>query len=109
MFFVSMLSRYTHSTTKKHVDAAKTFMSYVVGTVKFGIWYSKDVYFSLKGYIDRDWAGSIDNKKSTSVNVFNLGSRVSFWILMKNDLVALSSAEEEYVCVSLASCQDLWL
>ena len=68
MFYVSKLSRYMHSPTKKHLGAAKRVLCYVAGTVDFGIWYSKDANFSLS---DGDWAGSIDNRKTTSGNVFN--------------------------------------
>ncbi|XP_049399912.1 uncharacterized mitochondrial protein AtMg00810-like [Solanum stenotomum] len=79
MFSVSMLSRYMHSPTKQHLGAAKRVLRYIAATVDFGIWYSKDADFSLTGYSDSDWEGSIDNRKSTSGNVFNLGSGAICW------------------------------
>lgn len=43
----------------------------------FGIWYSRDVDFSLIWYSYGDYAGSIDNRKGTCGNVFSLGSGAS--------------------------------
>ncbi|XP_069144589.1 uncharacterized mitochondrial protein AtMg00810-like [Solanum lycopersicum] len=68
MFFVSMLSRYMQEPTKQHLGAAERVLRYVVGIVDFGTWYFKDANFSL---INSDWVGSIDNKNSTTGNVFN--------------------------------------
>ncbi|XP_047268890.1 LRR receptor-like serine/threonine-protein kinase EFR [Capsicum annuum] len=98
-----------HCPTKPHLGAAKKVLRYIVGTVDFGIWYSKVADFSLIGYSDSDWAGSIDNRKSTSGNVFNLGSRAISWSSKKQDVVALSSSKAEYVAVTSAACQAIWL
>ncbi|XP_070034502.1 secreted RxLR effector protein 161-like [Nicotiana tomentosiformis] len=103
MFSVSVLSRYIHSPTKQNLGAAKRVLRYVAGTVDFGIWYSKDTDFSLNGYSDSDWARSIDDRKSTSGNVFSLGSGAISWCSKKQDVVALSSAEAEYVAVTSAA------
>ena len=60
-----------HRPTKQHLGAAKGVFCYVSWTVGFGICYSKDVDFSLTVYIDSDWARYVDNRKSTSKDVFN--------------------------------------
>lgn len=51
----------------------------LLGLLTSGFWYSKVANFSLIGYNDSDWAGIIDNKKSTSGNVFSLGSGAISW------------------------------
>ena len=63
----------------------------------------------LQGYSDSDWAGSIDDMKSTSGYVFSLGSGVFSWNLKKQDVVAQSSAEAEYVATASAANQAIWL
>ncbi|XP_047260269.1 uncharacterized mitochondrial protein AtMg00810-like, partial [Capsicum annuum] len=63
------------------------------------------VDFRLIGYSDSDWAGSIDNRKSISGNVFNLGSGAISWSSKKQDVVALSSSEAKYIVVTSAACQ----
>ncbi|KAH9293522.1 hypothetical protein KI387_041275, partial [Taxus chinensis] len=49
------------------------------------------------GYTDSDYAGSVDDRKSTSGYVFHLGSGPISWISKKQIVVALSSTEAEYV------------
>uniref|UniRef100_A0A3Q7HMH4 Reverse transcriptase Ty1/copia-type domain-containing protein n=1 Tax=Solanum lycopersicum TaxID=4081 RepID=A0A3Q7HMH4_SOLLC len=71
--------------------------------------FTSEFDFSLS---DSDWAaraGSIDIRKSISGNVFNLGSVVIFWSSKKQDVVALSSSKAEYVAVTSAACQAVWL
>ena len=63
----------------------------------------------LVGYSDSDWGGNIDDFKSTSGYVFNIGSGAVSWASKKQDVVALSTTEAEYISLSVASCQALWL
>eukprot|EP00253_Pinus_taeda_P023530 PITA_23530 len=51
---------------------------------------------TLSGYTDSDWAGSVDDRKSTAGYVFSLGSGVVTWTSKKQQAVALSSTEAEY-------------
>ena len=55
-----------------HKDAIK----YVITTVDFGVWYSKDTNDFLVGYSDSDWAGNADDKKSTSEGCFYMGNNL---------------------------------
>jgi len=63
----------------------------------------------LAGYTDLAWAGCASNRKSTSGCCFGLGLAVVLWISRKQQSVALSSAEAEYMVVSLASFEAIWL
>ena len=57
----------------------------------------------LLGYIDSDWAGSVDDRKSTSY-VFHLGSGAVSWASKKQPIVALSTVEAKYVAATAAAC-----
>lgn len=61
------------------------------------------------GYTDSDWAGSADDMKSTSGYAFSLGSGVFSWASKKQQTVAQSSAEAEYVAASASACQAIWI
>lgn len=98
-----------HSPSKQHLGAAKRILRYVAGTTSYGIWYSKVADFRLIGFTDSDWAGSLDNRGSTSENVFSLGSGAISWSSKKQDTVALSSLEAEYMAATSAGCQAVWL
>eukprot|EP00253_Pinus_taeda_P013731 PITA_13731 len=63
----------------------------------------------LSGYIDSNWADSVDDRKSTVGYVFSLGSGVVTWISKKQQAVAISSTEAEYWGAVKASCEAVWL
>ena len=75
-FSVSVASRFMHNPTKHHLGAVKRILKYVAGTSDYGIWNGKVQDLRLVGYSDSDWAGSVDDRKSTSGYVFTLGSGV---------------------------------
>ncbi|KAK2404761.1 putative mitochondrial protein [Trifolium repens] len=94
MFSASLLSRFMHSPSVTHFGVGKRVLRYIKGTSDFGIWYSKSDG-KLEGFVDSDWAGSVDDSKSTTGYVFSLGSGVFSWNSKKQDVVAQSSAEAE--------------
>ncbi|KAK9675902.1 hypothetical protein RND81_11G040000 [Saponaria officinalis] len=108
-YSVSLVSRYLHCPTKQHFGAAKRILRYVASNVEFGIWYSKKSSLKLIGFMDSDWAGSLDDRKSTSGNIFSLGSGAVTWSSKKQETVALSSSEAEYTAATSAVRQVLWL
>eukprot|EP00253_Pinus_taeda_P009440 PITA_09440 len=57
---------------------------------------------SLLYLTDADWAGSMDDRKSTNGGAFFMGSRLVSWFSKKQSSIALSTAEAEYVAI--ASC-----
>ncbi|KAF2296378.1 hypothetical protein GH714_037638 [Hevea brasiliensis] len=61
----------------------------------------------LEGYVDSDWAGCMDDMRSTSGCVFSLGSGPFSWNSKKQEVVAQSTAEAEYI--SAAANQSIWL
>ncbi|KAL0283355.1 UNVERIFIED_CONTAM: hypothetical protein Sangu_2894600 [Sesamum angustifolium] len=56
-----------------------------------------------------DWAGSVDDMKSTSGYTFSLGSGIFSWASKKQATVAQSSAEAEYIAAAATSNQAIWL
>ena len=63
----------------------------------------------MAGYTDSDWVGCAFDRKSTSRCCFGLGSAVVSWFSRKQQSVALTSAEAEYMAANLASCEAIWL
>eukprot|EP00253_Pinus_taeda_P002333 PITA_02333 len=74
MHAVSLISRFMERPKETHWQEAKRILRYVNGTKGFGILYSSSESFMLIGYTDSDWAGSVDDRKSTSGYVFHMGS-----------------------------------
>ena len=87
----------------------KRILRYVNGTKGFGILYTTKNDFKLVGYMDSDWAGSIDDRKRTSRYMFHIGSGEISWASKKQPIVAQSIAEAEYIAANVAACQAIWL
>ncbi len=84
-------------------------MRYVKGTTKLGIYYSNENSNELIGYSDADWGGDINDRKSTSGYIFKLNGGAVSWRSKKQSGVALSTAEAEYVALSAAAQEAMWL
>jgi hypothetical protein len=67
------------------------------------------VDLSLEGYDDAYWAGSAVDRKSTSGYCFTLGSTMVSWCRRKQNSVALSTAEAEYIALSVVVREAVWL
>ena len=84
-------------------------MRYLVYTPKFGLWYPKGSTFDLIGYSDADYAGYKIDRKSTSGTCQFLGRFLTPWASKKQNLVALSITEAEYIVVGHCCAQLLWM
>nr|KYP54960.1 hypothetical protein KK1_001161 [Cajanus cajan] len=76
MFATSLFSRFMHSPSQVHFDATKRVLRYIRATIDYGLYFLKNESGELQGYADSDWAGSIDDSKSTARYVFSFGSVV---------------------------------
>jgi hypothetical protein len=96
--------------TTEHLAAVKQVLRYVKGTLDHGCMYKKgEKGIKVCGYSDSDWAGDIDDRKSTSGMVFYLGCNPISWCSQKQKVVAHSSCEAEYIAASIVAHQGLWL
>ena len=65
--------------------------------------------FELRAYTDVDWAGNIDDKKSTSAGAFFLGKRLVTQTGKKQNCISQSTTEVEYV-VAVVNCTNIvWI
>jgi hypothetical protein len=81
----------------------------LVHTPKFGLWYPRGSTFDLIGYSDADWAGCKINRKSTSRTYQFLGRSLVSWASKKQNSIALSTAEAEYIAAGHCCTQLLWM
>jgi histone deacetylase 1/2 len=54
-----------HAPTESHWVDVKRILRYVKGTASFGLNLTRSSSLSLHGFTGDDWAGSIDDRKST--------------------------------------------
>ncbi|RWR99148.1 polyprotein-like protein, partial [Dinothrombium tinctorium] len=105
---VGILSRYMNNFTHSHFKAAKRVLRYLNGTRDFALML-KPENEALIGYSDADWGGNTDDRKSTSGYLFQLGGSSLSWNSKKQQTVALSSTEAEYMALSTATQECVWL
>lgn len=107
-FAVNLLSRFSQNPGKAHWLAVKRVMRYLKGTVNKGIVFQKSAQ-SLVGYCDADWAGDLDQRRSTSGYVFVMQGGAISWSSHRQRTVALSSTEAELTSVVSAMQEAIWL
>nr|GEX23375.1 uncharacterized mitochondrial protein AtMg00810-like [Tanacetum cinerariifolium] len=84
----------------------KRIFRYLRGKPHLGLWYPKDLPFSLVAYSDSDYAGASLDRKSTTEGCQFLGCRLISWQCKKQTVVATSSTEAEYVAVASCCVED---
>ena len=92
-----------------HLTAVKRIFRYLKGTINLGLKYERSDDSSLIGFSDADWAGDMDNRHSTTGNLFVMSGGAISWLSRKQTVVALSTTEAEYVALSTATQEAVWL
>jgi hypothetical protein len=108
-FTVNSLSRFMVDPRRVHWIVVKHVLRYLRGTLEYGLLYERSGGVRLAGFIDVDWAGCAEDRKSTSGCCFSIGSGIISWFSKKQKSVALSYVEAEYMAAILAACEALWL
>ena len=95
----------------EHWTALKRVLRYIKGTLDVGLQFNgcSQESVDLIGYADADWAGDITERKSTSGYVFKVCGALVSWRSKRQEVIALSSTEAEYIALSFAAQELLWL
>ena len=72
MYAVSLISRFMESPKDSHRKVGKIILRYVAGTLGYVLWYSHTPDSTPTGYTNNYFAGSLDDRKSTSGYAFHL-------------------------------------
>nr|GFB86507.1 hypothetical protein [Tanacetum cinerariifolium] len=74
-----------------------------------GLWYPKGSSFGLTAFSNADHAGCIITRKSTFGRIQFLGDKLVSLMSKKQDCTEMSSAEAEYVTLSVSCAQVMWM
>ena len=105
---VGVVSRFLSNPTKEHREGVKWILRYLKGTSELCLCFTKG-NLTLQGFSDADLGGDFDTKKSTTGYIFTLGGTVVSWKSKLQDRVALSTTEAEYIAISEAAKEMIWL
>uniref|UniRef100_A0AAV1T564 Polyprotein n=1 Tax=Peronospora matthiolae TaxID=2874970 RepID=A0AAV1T564_9STRA len=106
---VGVLSQFSADPCPTHWQALKRVLRYIQGTKEYVIEYQATNNDKLHGYSDADWAGDVESRRSTSGYTFILNNGCVSWRSKKQSTVALSSTEAEYMALSEAAQEAIWL
>ncbi|XP_073130872.1 secreted RxLR effector protein 161-like [Henckelia pumila] len=108
-FAVSLVSQYMHSPCQGHLDAVYRILRYLKQTPGKGLFFKKTNDHGVKTFTDADWAGSIDDRKSTSGYCTSVWENLVTSRSKKQSVVARSSAEAEYRAMENGVCELIWI
>ncbi len=108
-FAVSLLSRFQANPGIEHWNALLHVIGYIKNTIDYGITYSRDTELSPVAFVDADYGGCRDTRRSTSGYVFTMAGGPVSWSSKRQTTVALSTVEAEYVSMSRCAQQMVWM
>ena len=89
-------------------NAAKRVLRYLKSTSNYGLTFKKTGK-DLVGYVDADWAGCPDDRRSYTGYAFIFGNAAVSWEAKKQRTVALSSTESEYMAMAEGAKEAIYL
>jgi hypothetical protein len=109
LFSDCMCSRFQASAKECHMMTVNRILRYLRQTPNICLWYPKCAKFILIGYSDSDYVSCKIDRKSTSGTCQLLGRSLVSWSSKKQNSIALSTAEAEYVSTGICCVQLLWM
>ena len=106
-----------------HMTCAKRILRYLKGTAEHGLLFRRRQAPShaeradytaqdpreLQAYVDSDWAGDADTRRSQTGYVFLKSAAAFHWRAFLQRVLSLSSTEAEYLAASEAARDAVWL
>ena len=108
-FALSVTSRYQSDPGMEHWKAVKRILKYLRSTKDMFLVYGGDKELVVKGYTDASFITDPDDYKSQSGFVFILNGGAVSWKSSKQDTVANSTTEAEYLAAGEAAKEGVWM
>ena len=118
-FAIGKLSKFSSNPSTEHINAVKRLLRYTSKTRKLGLHFGpfppgsqpKSFVFS-----DTDWAGDTESRRSTGAYICTISTGVPnsphtaiSWSSKQQATIALSSTEAEYMALTQASKEPIWV
>lgn len=109
-FAVNYASRFNNNFNLGHWKRLKRILRYLRGTKEYCLRYHNDGPLNdLSAYVDADHAACKDTRRSVTGYVFILANGAISWRSSQQRTVALSSTEAEYMALSSAATEAIWI
>ena len=120
---IGIISQFSANPRKSHLGAAKRILRYLKGTINLKLKLGNATTatattaatadpattIKISGYSDANWGNDINTRRSTSGYIFYIAGGVVSWSSKRQATVALSSTEAEYMALTHATKETVWL
>ena len=93
---------------REHWITVKKVLKYIKGTSDVALCYEESE-FTVRGYVDSDFARDLNKRKSTTGYMFTLAGAGVSWVLKLQTTVALSTTEAKYMIATQAYKEAIWI
>ncbi|CAA7054408.1 unnamed protein product [Microthlaspi erraticum] len=108
-YAVGVISRFMSNPGREHWTAVKWVLRYLRGASKDCLTFTKNKEFSIEGFCDSDYATDIDKRRSVTGFIFQVWGNTISWRSNLQSVVALSTTEAEYMALTSAVREAIWL
>jgi hypothetical protein len=106
---ISVVSQHMANPSLEHWIAVKRIFRYLQGTLQFKLRFGGLSPQDVVGYCDADWAGDLEDRRSTTGFVFMMGGGTTSWSSKRQPTIALSTTEAEYMASTQATKEAIWM
>lgn len=108
-YAVNYFSRFQDKASDEVWNQSKRILKYLNGTKNVGLEFRRGNLAELTCFVDSDWGGDLNDRKSVSGFLFKIFGNVVSWVTRKQNCVALSTTEAELIALSASVSEGLWL
>ena len=108
-FPVNKVCQFLHAPTTVHWAAVKRILRYIKQCTQLGLNIHRSMSTLVSAFSDADWAGNVDDRKSTGDFAVFIGSNLVSWSARKQATVSRSSTESEYKAMANATAELMWV
>jgi histone deacetylase 1/2 len=108
-FAVNKVCQFLSQPTDAHWEAVKRILRYVKGTLDTGLSIRRSPASGVSIFTDADWAGCVDDRRSTGGFAIFVGPNLISWSSKKQPTVSRSSTEAEYKALANGAAEAIWV
>jgi histone deacetylase 1/2 len=108
-FAVNKVCQFLSQPTDVHWEAVKRILRYIKGTLQTSLQIRKSLSTGISIFTDADWAGCVDDRRSTGGYAVFVGPNLISWSSKKQPTVSRSSTEAEYKALANGAAEAIWI